>query len=94
MPFYRWLQANALAGKPLMLAEFGAVAGPDQAAWFAGIPEALAQLPLLKALVYFDLPAPPANCDWRTDSSPASAAAYRAAGQAGVFASTSRLALP
>jgi hypothetical protein len=67
-PFYDWLQANGFGSKPFMLAEYGTVERPGNPSgksdWYAGIPNALKQLPQLRALVYFNLPAPPANCDW------------------------------
>ncbi len=84
-PFYQWLEANGFGNKPFMLAEFGSVEQPGQAGrkadWFTQIPAALAHLSNLKALVYFDLPRPPANCDWQISTSPESAAGYRAAAQ-------------
>jgi len=79
-PFYAWLTANGHANKPYMLAEFGTIekagdpsAKPD---WLGGVTAAMRSLPNLKALVYFDLPAPPASCDWRSDTSPASRTAF------------------
>ena len=79
-PFYEWLQGQSFtAGKPFMLAEYGTVEGrsPDaKAAWFASVPPVLASLPRLKALVYFDLPSPPANCDWLVTSSSVAASAF------------------
>lgn len=79
-PFYDWLDDQPFAaGKPLMLAEYGTVEGTtpaDKPAWFTGVPHTLARLPRLRALVYFDLPAPPANCDWLVTTSPPSARAF------------------
>lgn len=79
-PFYQWLQGQSFArGKPFMLAEYGTVEGAtatDKAAWFSSVPGALADLPRLKALVYFDYPAPPGNCDWLVTSSTESAQAF------------------
>ena len=81
-PFYDWLQGQAFAaGKPFMLAEYGSVEGSSPAAkadWFSSIPAVVAGLPRLKALVYFNLPAPPGNCDWLTATSPRSAGAFAA----------------
>jgi hypothetical protein len=63
-----WTLHNGFGSKPFMLAEYGTVERPGKPSgksdWFAGIPNALKQLPHLRALVYFNLPAPPANCDW------------------------------
>jgi hypothetical protein len=78
-PFYNWLEAHGYGSKPFMLAEYGSVEDPNDAQakanWFAGIPAALSALPNLRALIYFDLPAPPANCDWQiTTSVPAETA--------------------
>lgn len=79
-PFYQWLEGQSFtAGKPFMLAEYGTVEGPapqDKPDWFAAIPAALARLPRLRALVYFNLPAPPANCDWLVTTSTASLHAF------------------
>jgi hypothetical protein len=79
-PFYNWLKANGFGNKPFMLAEYGTVEQPGvadgKARWLADIPTTLASLPKLRAMVYFDLPAPPANCDWRSDTSAASVAAF------------------
>jgi len=79
-PFYDWLGKQSWADKPLMLAEYGTVEKSGdpggKAAWLASIPAALKDLPKLKALVYFDLDAPPANCNWSVDTSAASLAAF------------------
>jgi hypothetical protein len=79
-PFYDWLTSHGLGHKPFMLAEYGTIEDPTspdgKAHWLADIPAALAAMPKLRALVYFDLPAPPANCDWRSDTSASSSAAF------------------
>jgi hypothetical protein len=83
-PFYDWLATADLGDKPLMLAEYGTVEqagnGPSKADWLARIPFALSRLPRLRALVYFDLPSPPANCDWLVTTSPRATAAFGAVG--------------
>jgi hypothetical protein len=78
-----------------MLAEYGTtqtVATPDaNAAWYAGESRSLAAFPRLRALVYFDLPAPPASCDWLTSASPSSAAAFASLAASASFRATARL---
>ncbi len=84
-PFYQWLEGQSFAkDKPFMLAEYGTVEGSmpgDKAAWFASVPASLTRLPRLKALVYFDYPAPPGNCDWLVTTSSASAQAFAQLGR-------------
>lgn len=67
-PFCQWLQANGFGTKPFMLAEYGTVERPGQpdakAQWLASVPAAMGRLSNLRALIYFDLPSPPANCHW------------------------------
>jgi hypothetical protein len=79
-PFYDWLDGQPFAaGKPLMLAEYGTIEGSAQdgkAGWLAAIPAALTRLPRLRALLYFDLPAPPANCDWLVTTSASATRAF------------------
>jgi hypothetical protein len=81
-PFYDWLTSHGYGTKPFMLAEYGSVektGDPNgKAAWFAGIPAALTSLPNLRALVYFDFPAPPANCNWQVATSTSATNAFRA----------------
>jgi hypothetical protein len=59
-----------------------------KAAWLASIPAALKHLPNLRALVYFDLSAPAANCDWSVDTSAESLAAFRALARNDAFRPT------
>jgi hypothetical protein len=79
-PFYDWLESHHFGDKPFMLAEYGTIEDPQsadrKANWLAGIPHALASMPNLRALLYFDLPTPPASCDWRTDTSAISRTAF------------------
>lgn len=79
-PFYQWLQANGFGTKPFMLAEYGTVERPGQpgakAQWLASVPAVMGRLPNLRALIYFDLPSPPANCDWLVATSPGAQHAY------------------
>jgi hypothetical protein len=95
-PFYSWLTSNGFGDKPFMLAEFGTVeqvGNPGgKADWLAGIPKALTSLPNLKALVYFDLPAPPANCNWQTTTSPQARQAFAALARSKAFSVTAKLA--
>lgn len=77
-PFYDWLQQHGYGDKPFMLAEYGTDVDPHdparQAQWFQDAAGQLAQFPNLKALVYFDLPAPPATCTWLPRGTGAAAA--------------------
>lgn len=96
-PFYDWLVAHVPAGMPLMLAEYGTVESRDdpqrKANWYRDEVSAVDRFPRLRALVYFDLPAPPANCDWLSTTSPASQQAFRALAHSSVFRATAT-ALP
>ncbi len=81
-PFYDWLTKNGYGSKPFMLAEYGTVEDPanpaGKAEWFTAEDRALAsgQFPNLKALSYFDHPAPPASCNWSISTSPGSITSY------------------
>ncbi len=79
-PFYDWLMANGYGDKPFMLGEYGSVekvGDPGgKASWLTQIPDALKTLPNLRALVYFDVPAPPASCDWQLTTSTAAVNAF------------------
>ena len=83
-PFYNWLTTNGYGSKPFMLAEYGTVEDPanpaGKANWFTAEDHALAngQFPNLKALSYFDHPAPPASCNWSIGSTPGSITSYSA----------------
>lgn len=79
-PFYSWLFTAGHGSKPFMLAEYGSIEDATsvtaKAEWFGAIPAALGSFPNLKALVYFDFPAPPASCTWSVDTSAAAQSAY------------------
>lgn len=94
-PFYAWLSSHGFGAKPFMLAEYGSIeqvgTPAGKAEWLAGIPQALGELPNLRALVYFDLPAPPANCNWQITTSGAATAAYAALARSTAFAGTAKL---
>jgi hypothetical protein len=96
-PFYDWLEANGFGVKPFMLAEYGTVEDPKNPAakanWFAGIASALHSMPDLRALLYFDLPSPPANCDWQLSTSTSSVHAWDTLSRSAPFAATARLSL-
>lgn len=96
-PFYDWLEAHGFGDKPFMLAEYGTVEKPGDPAgkanWYAGIPAALGGLPNLKALVYFDIGAPPANCDWQTTTSATSARAFDELSRSKPFRATATLGI-
>jgi hypothetical protein len=90
-PFYSWLMAHGFGDKPFMLGEFGTVERPGapaaKAAWIAAIPAALATMPNLRAVVYFDIGAPPANCDWQLSTSAAALHAFDQLASTGAFRS-------
>lgn len=85
-PFYNWLIGwTPASGKPFMLAEYGTVEDPadstHKARWYSNEVAALRTMPRLHAVVYFDFPAPPGNCEWRSDTTTASADAFATAAQ-------------
>ena len=89
-PFYDWLVAHMPKDVPLMLAEYGTVESAQdpnrKAQWYRDEIDQLGQFPRLRALVYFDLPHPPANCDWLSTTSTRSLAGFRALAHSGRFA--------
>ncbi len=97
-PFYTWLENHGYGDKPFMLGEWGTVEKPGvpsgKADWYAAVPDALTKLPNLRALVYFDLPAPPANCDWQITTSAPASAAYDQLARSSPFLATAKLSLP
>ena len=69
-PFYNWLQTQSgMKGKPVLLSEYGSLAGSGVQAWYAGVAPALQALPLLKAAIMYDAE-PSAACDWLLSQSP------------------------
>jgi hypothetical protein len=80
--FYAWAR-RVHPLEPIMLAEWGVQAAPDnpsgQAQFFRTVETQLPDFPQIKALVYFDMPNPPPG-RLRTDlqADPATAAAWRA----------------
>jgi hypothetical protein len=83
-PFYNWVLRGHLspgsAAKPLMLAEYGTVehhATPSKGQWFTDEVASLANLPALKAVVYFD---ENKDCNWPITTSSASITGFRTAG--------------
>jgi hypothetical protein len=96
-PFYQWLESNGFGDKPFMLGEWGTVeqTGNPQGKqdWFGGVPGGLKAMPNMKAVVYFDLPHPPANCNWQITTSAAASKGYGVLAQAHVFADTAKVKL-
>jgi hypothetical protein len=94
-PFYRWVTTQGFGNFPLMLSEYGTVSDPAhpdrKASWFSDEADALSRLPRLRALVYFNLPSPPASCDWQTTTSPTSESAFRKLAASADFRPTARL---
>ena len=78
-----------------MLAEYGSVekAGDPRAkaTWLSEIPAALTSMPNLRALVYFDVAAPPANCNWQVTTSTAATAAFSELARSAPFRLSARL---
>ena len=72
--FYDWGRAK---GKPMIVSEFGV--GEDvnrptrKQQWFVDAAKALAQMPDIRAVVYFDSNK---RCNWRVDSTPTSFAGF------------------
>jgi hypothetical protein len=74
-PFYRWVShQKGMKHKPLMIGEYGSVAGPLVESWYAHIPRALKQMPRIRSLMEFSSGSPP--CDWRLSVSPAAMAGF------------------
>ena len=94
-PFYRWIEHQSFAHRPLMLAEYGTIGNMaglhTKQRWYKGEAASLSAFPAIKSVVYFDYPSPPASCDWVSNSSPAAAASFAALAQSRVFQATSRL---
>jgi hypothetical protein len=67
--------STAFPNKPIMIAEFAsAEEGGDKAAWIRELPEALADMPQIRAVVWFNTQK---ETDWRVNSSPESLGAFR-----------------
>jgi mannan endo-1,4-beta-mannosidase len=73
----------AAMGKPLMIAETGSVeGGGDKAAWVTQLRDSLkTSFPAIKAFVYFDTFDALNKTDWKFDTSPAAAQAFRGMAQ-------------
>lgn len=86
-PFYRWLGAHGLGGKPVMLAEYGSVTDPRrpgrEAAWYRGMVPVLQRLPRIKAVIQWN--AAVSGCDLRLAPASAAGRAYRQAGMSPYF---------
>ncbi len=93
-PFYRWVQRQPFAHRPLMLAEYGTIgntAGPrTKQSWYKGEASSLSEFPAIKSVVYFDYPSPPASCDWVSSATPAAAASFAALAKSQIFEATAR----
>ncbi|HEY6275759.1 MAG TPA: glycosyl hydrolase [Streptosporangiaceae bacterium] len=86
-PFYHWLIAHQLGGKPVMLSEFGSSSDPQQpgreTAWYQGIGAVVRALPHIKALVQWNSTVP--GCTLRLADGSAAAQAFRQAGLSPYF---------
>jgi hypothetical protein len=93
-PFYRWIERQPFAHRPLMLAEYGTIGNitgvHTKQGWYNGEASSLSAFPAIKSVVYFDYPSPPASCDWAPNSFPA-AASFAALAKSQVFRATARL---
>jgi beta-mannanase len=82
---YRWFMANGFGDKPFMLSEYGTRDMPGdpsaKAEWFRGIVPALAKLPNLKAVVYFNNGTANPGCDWRISTTAQAQSAFAEAGR-------------
>lgn len=66
--WYDWLEQHGLGDKPLMVAEYGTVGDPDEAAeWYRNVPAALEKYPNIKAVVQFNTLK---RCDFRVSARP------------------------
>ncbi|MGP3970704.1 glycoside hydrolase family 26 protein [Streptomyces sp. 6N223] len=80
--WYVWLQRNGFADKPVMLAEYGTVADPEdesaQAQWYRDLVPALERYPNIKAVAQFNTYK---NCDTRVTTQPDVLEAWAEAGR-------------
>ena len=63
--------------KPMVIGETGAVQSSRKPAWLAGMFQALADMPAVKAFMYFENIENPGNIDWSVATSPAAQSAFR-----------------
>jgi len=69
------IYSTAFPRKPIMIAEFAsAEEGGDKAAWIEELPEALKDMPQIRAVVWFNTQK---EADWRVNSSPQSLQTFR-----------------
>jgi hypothetical protein len=80
--WYYWLQRNGFDDKPIMLAEYGTVADPEdasaQAQWYRNLVPALERLPNIKAVAQFNTFK---KCDTRVTTQPDVLEAWGEAGR-------------
>ncbi len=89
-PMHNWLIGHGYGAKPFMLSGYGTTDRHSAAAWYAGLSDALTHHPNIRAIVAFDsaFPARPDTavriqadlCDTRISATPATLAAFAAAG--------------
>lgn len=89
--YYHWATTTH-PGKPIMLCEWGVQYAPNdptgQADFFASMDQEVAQYPDLKALVYYDVPQPPAGSSvpqTTVSLNPAAEAAFRSVANSAPF---------
>jgi hypothetical protein len=74
--FYRWVNHRPeMRGKPLMVAEYGSVHGPQVRNWYASIPNDLRRMPRIKAMMQFSAPTL-SGCDVSVPDSAAALAGF------------------
>ena len=91
-PMHDWLIGHGYGAKPFMLSAYGTTDRAAAAAWYASLGDALAHHPNIRAIIAFDsaFPARPGAtvrtqaelCDTRVSATPATLAAFAAAGRA------------
>lgn len=81
-PFYNWLQDNDMAGKPVLLGEYGSVPDPARPQrikrWYAGLSDALQRLPHIKAVMAWNSRTSTV-CDFRVTGSEPALEGFRSA---------------
>jgi Glycosyl hydrolase family 26 len=88
--FYEWLGTQpTMKNKPIMLGEYGSVSGPAVGAWYAEVPQALRQLPRIKAVIQWSS-ATSSVCDFRLTDSAAALAGFTAASHSPYVTGASR----
>lgn len=79
--FYRWVNhQHQMRNKPLLVAEYGSVHGPQVRKWYASIPRDLRRMPRIKGMMQFSAPTL-SGCDVSVPDSAAAMAGFKHASQ-------------